>query len=131
MLSLKKDLNIFFRNKSFISSSFFYKVLSLSLICFFIFLNRSIGQEKKLFQERITNASDNKELGQENSTLSGLIDKYLNQKLIFVVGAVSSGTTLMRLILDVHPDVNCGDETKIVHLMLEFVNSVYRNPLYV
>ena len=64
---------------------------------------------------------------QNHVTLTSLIEKYLKQKLIFVVGAMSSGTTLMRLILDVHPDVNCGDETKIVNLMLEFVDSVYRD----
>ena len=66
-----------------------------------------------------------------NKTLTILSEKYLNKNLLFIVGAMSSGTTLMRLILDVHPDVNCGDETKIVHLMLEFVNSVYRDRFYV
>lgn len=66
-----------------------------------------------------------------DETLSKLAEIYLEQKLIFVVGAMSSGTTLMRLILDVHPDVNCGDETKIVHLMLEFVQSIYRDRFYV
>lgn len=66
-----------------------------------------------------------------NKTLTFRSEEYLNKNLLFIVGAMSSGTTLMRLILDVHPDVNCGDETKIVHLMLEFVNSVYRDRFYV
>lgn len=65
------------------------------------------------------------------TALSSIVDNYLSQDLIFVVGAVSSGTTLMRLILDVHPDVNCGDETKIVHLIIEFIKDVYKKKFYV
>lgn len=78
-----------------------------------------------------TNFDNEIETERSNIQLSSFVDNYLNQKLIFIVGAKSSGTTLMRMILDVHPDVNCGDETKIVHLLLEFVESVYRNNYYV
>lgn len=78
-----------------------------------------------------TNFDHEIETERSNIQLTSFVDNYLNQKLIFIVGAKSSGTTLMRMILDVHPDVNCGDETKIVHLLLEFVESVYRNNYYV
>jgi len=30
---------------------------------------------------------------------------------IFIVGCQRSGTTLLRLILDAHPNVSCGPET--------------------
>lgn len=74
---------------------------------------------------------DDHDIERPNIQLTSFVDNYLNQNLLFIVGAKSSGTTLMRMILDVHPDVNCGDETKIVHLLLEYVESVYRNKYYV
>lgn len=48
---------------------------------------------------------------------------FLNRDMIFIVGAQSSGTSLMRLLLDVHPDINCGDETAIVHLFLRYIDA--------
>ena len=33
--------------------------------------------------------------------------------LIFVGGMPRSGTTLMRAMLDAHPDVRCGEETRV------------------
>ncbi|CAG5109579.1 Oidioi.mRNA.OKI2018_I69.chr2.g4099.t1.cds [Oikopleura dioica] len=39
--------------------------------------------------------------------------------IIWVGGMPRSGTTLMRAILDVHPDVRCGEETRVVPRMLE------------
>lgn len=132
-------------------------ILTLSMICNFLFLNQllrrddngEVGSRVNFFQELVNrriqvlggnsdgvkSALERREISladePQRVRLSSLVDDYLNQKLVFIVGAMSSGTTLMRLILDVHPDVNCGDETKIVHLLLEFVDSVYRDKFYV
>jgi len=38
--------------------------------------------------------------------------------LIFVGGMPRSGTTLMRAMLDAHPDVRCGQETRIIPRIL-------------
>jgi len=39
--------------------------------------------------------------------------------LIFIGGVPRSGTTLMRAMLDVHPDVRCGEETRVVPRLLQ------------
>ncbi|HEV8165823.1 MAG TPA: sulfotransferase, partial [Actinomycetota bacterium] len=33
---------------------------------------------------------------------------------IFIVGCQRSGTTLLRLILDAHPNISCGPETRFL-----------------
>lgn len=38
--------------------------------------------------------------------------------LIFIGGMPRSGTTLMRALLDAHPDVRCGEETRVVPRIL-------------
>ncbi|NP_001088427.1 tyrosylprotein sulfotransferase 2 L homeolog precursor [Xenopus laevis] len=38
--------------------------------------------------------------------------------LIFIGGVPRSGTTLMRVMLDAHPDVRCGEETRIIPRIL-------------
>jgi len=39
--------------------------------------------------------------------------------LIFIGGVPRSGTTLMRAMLDAHPDVRCGEETRVVPRLLQ------------
>merc|ERR1711970_580137 len=39
--------------------------------------------------------------------------------LIFIGGVPRSGTTLMRAMLDAHPDVRCGEETRVVTRLLQ------------
>jgi protein-tyrosine sulfotransferase len=43
-----------------------------------------------------------------------------NSSLIFIGGYARSGTTLMRALLDVHDDILCGPETKILPEILKF-----------
>ena len=38
---------------------------------------------------------------------------------IFIIGCPRSGTTLLRVILDSHPNICCGPETHIVKIMKE------------
>lgn len=39
--------------------------------------------------------------------------------LVFIGGVPRSGTTLMRAMLDAHPDVRCGQETRVVPRILQ------------
>ena len=41
-----------------------------------------------------------------------------NIPLIFIGGMPRSGTTLLRVLLDAHPDIRCGEETRVVPRIL-------------
>ncbi|KAK7068996.1 Protein-tyrosine sulfotransferase activity protein [Halocaridina rubra] len=41
------------------------------------------------------------------------------EKLIFIGGMPRSGTTLARAMLDAHPDIRCGEETRVVPRILQ------------
>ena len=42
-----------------------------------------------------------------------------NSPIVFIGGVPRSGTTLMRALLDAHPDVRCGEETRVVPRILQ------------
>ncbi|XP_044312065.1 protein-tyrosine sulfotransferase 1 [Varanus komodoensis] len=50
----------------------------------------------------------------ENATLA----YHKDMPLIFIGGVPRSGTTLMRAMLDAHPDVRCGEETRVIPRIL-------------
>ncbi|XP_051541112.1 protein-tyrosine sulfotransferase 2-like [Myxocyprinus asiaticus] len=41
-----------------------------------------------------------------------------NTPVVFVGGVPRSGTTLMRAMLDAHPDIRCGEETRVIPRLL-------------
>lgn len=40
--------------------------------------------------------------------------------LIFIGGMPRSGTTLLRVLLDAHPEIRCGEETRVIPRLLGF-----------
>lgn len=86
------------------------------IIILFIFL--TINEWNRTWREV---AIDDDKLWQ-NQSLTREADAFINRDMVFVVGAQSSGTTLMRLLLDVHPEVNCGDETFVIFYILDLIN---------
>ncbi|XP_014664239.1 PREDICTED: protein-tyrosine sulfotransferase-like [Priapulus caudatus] len=47
--------------------------------------------------------------------------------IIFVGGVPRSGTTLMRVLLDAHPDIRCGEETRIIPRILGMRTQWYKS----
>ena len=45
-----------------------------------------------------------------------------DKPIVFVGGSPRSGTTLMRVMLDAHPMVRCGEETRIIPRFIQFTN---------
>ena len=51
----------------------------------------------------------------------------LTHPLIFIGGHPRSGTTLLRAMLDSHPDVRCGEETRIIPRLVSMREAWFKN----
>lgn len=49
--------------------------------------------------------------------------------LIFIGGMPRSGTTLLRVLLDAHPDIRCGEETRVIPRILGYKQSWMKAPI--
>ena len=106
-MSLKRVL---LKNKTFLC-------ISLSFFCIFYLLN-SITDVPTSKNCHCSPKQD------ENRKKTTDLDSLFSSKLIFIGGYARSGTTLMRAILDVHPDVSCGPETKIIPNFLDMLKDL-------
>ena len=50
------------------------------------------------------------------------IDSLKSHPITFVGGVPRSGTTLLRAMLDAHPDIRCGEETRVIPRMISMRN---------
>ena len=41
------------------------------------------------------------------------------EPMIFIGGMLRSGTTLARVLLDAHPNIRCGEETRVLPRLLQ------------
>ena len=48
--------------------------------------------------------------------------------IIFIGGMPRSGTTLLRVILDAHQDIRCGEETRVIPNILSISESWIKSP---
>lgn len=77
-------------------------VFGVLCVVYFMYSSRTI--------ERASNESARR------PTPYGDVDE--NAPFIFIGGVPRSGTTLMRAMLDAHPDVRCGEETRVIPRIL-------------
>lgn len=50
-----------------------------------------------------------------------------NMPMIFIGGVPRSGTTLMRVLLDAHPDIRCGEESRVLPRLVGMRNEWYKS----
>lgn len=51
-----------------------------------------------------------------------------NMPVVFIGGMPRSGTTLLRVMLDSHPDIRCGGETRVIPRLLNLRNTWLKAP---
>jgi hypothetical protein len=90
-------MKIVFKNKNI-------TFIAFSLISLFCFLHLLITKDDIKNETKLRS--------ENNSGPTEDIEKNFKKSHLFISGFTRSGTTLIRAILDVHPLIKCGPETK-------------------
>ncbi len=113
-------LNMYSRNPR---STFLFLIITILVLFTFHFLlstfNNSI-QQSTLYVSKSNNFQDLQRRDYNSSSL---------KPIIFIGGMPRSGTTLMRAILDSHPLVRCGEETRVIPRILSMRAAWKKSPV--
>lgn len=112
-MSLRRNSSQCRRVTRFIQNEWFMLTVAfcfaISLFVFYKRFTQHEGDPAMIREDKFVVGSDSK--------------KYVYHRdmpLIFIGGVPRSGTTLMRAMLDAHPDVRCGQETRVIPKILGF-----------
>jgi hypothetical protein len=104
-------------------STFLFLIITILVLFTFHFLlstfNNSI-QQSTLYVSKSNNFQDLQRRDYNSSSL---------KPIIFIGGMPRSGTTLMRAILDSHPLVRCGEETRVIPRILSMRAAWKKSPV--
>ena len=89
--------------------------LILNINSFSIFENYfGVSKKERKYQEKKFNRMNLKLLTPTKTTTTTRKIGIRDKPIIFVGGVPRSGTTLMRVMFDSHPEISCGKETRII-----------------
>ena len=114
-------------NRRGCSSKMYQRAIRSPCLCSIIFLLSIIivillASPLQNLEQRSKQILDQQECPPVNKPLDSPMKTYSNttdmKPIIFIGGMPRSGTTLMRAILDSHPSVRCGEETRVIPRLL-------------
>ncbi len=113
-------LNMYSRN---LRSTFLFLIITIVVLFAFFFLLSSNNNSIQLQTPYLTNSNRFQEYQRRDYNSSSL------KPIIFIGGMPRSGTTLMRAILDSHPLVRCGEETRVIPRILSMRAAWKKSPV--
>jgi protein-tyrosine sulfotransferase len=84
-------------------------------------------RDRKLFNGKSPAGDGGRAAAESRSNCQSLVHFRRETPIIWIGGVPRSGTTLMRAILDAHPDVRCGAESRVIPRMLGLHQNMERS----
>ena len=119
-------------NIRYIILIFFCIILLIWLMNRLFFMENYFGMSESGSKDKRTNLNLPENKNQNKDEIDSSINKKTHSRqipLIFIGGVPRSGTTLMRVMLDSHPDVKCGEETRIIPRIVSMRDMWKKNKL--
>jgi protein-tyrosine sulfotransferase len=97
-------------------------LIAITLVVFIVFCFLHVRLNEKIVEEETVKyvklVDDNDVYPNQPIDATSVYPYNKNLPLIWVGGVPRSGTTLMRAMLDAHPSVRCGEETRVIPRMI-------------